>query len=133
MRYESVWWSVDLPAGWDAYADAGCSTFKANPEIGVLQISAARKSGHLITEDELREYASERIGALVPLRSVAFGDFSGFIATYQKETWRWQELWLRSGHLMVYATYVVDVNFKTAEDEVLRCILASLQARPVNV
>jgi hypothetical protein len=86
MRYESVWWSVDLPPGWYGYADDRCSTFKANPEIGVLQISAARKSGDPVTEDELKEFALERIDAHIPLQSVTFGDFSGFTATYERET-----------------------------------------------
>ena len=126
MIYRSEWWSVDLPPNWSGHRDDACSTFCAEPSLGVLQISTARKETGPVSEDDLREFAADRIALGVPIEHAGFATFSGFTASHQKNGLLWEEWWLRSGHLMVYATYNVDHNDATAEQVVVSRILSSL-------
>lgn len=126
MIYRSEWWSIDLPANWSGHPDDACSTFRAQPSLGVLQISAARKDTGLVSEDDLREFAADRIAPGVPIEHASFPTFSGFTASHRKSGLLWKEWWLRSEHLMVYATYNVDQNDAAAEQVVVSMILSSL-------
>jgi hypothetical protein len=126
MTYKAAWWFVDLPADWRGYPDAGCSTFRADPPLGVLQISAARKDGGIVTDLELREFAEERLGREVALQKAKFGNSAGFTATYRRDGLSWQEWWLKSGCLMVYVTYNVAEGYETIEQATIARILDSL-------
>jgi hypothetical protein len=126
MTYRSGWWSVVLPPGWLGYADAACSTFQAQPPVGALQISAARKESEGITDGDLREFAEGRVSTTTPLQYCAFGAFLGVTAQYRKDGLFWQEWWLRSGQLMVYVTYNVSQEHAAAEQGSISIILSSL-------
>ena len=126
MIYESEWWSIELPPHWSGYPDAGCSTFRAEPPLGVLQISAARKERTVVTDEDLREYTDERIASGVRPERASFDAFSGFTASQRKDGLFWQEWWLRSGKLLVYATYNVDQEYAAAELVGVSSILSSL-------
>jgi len=107
--YDGIWWSVEVPTGWLARADRECATFQQSPSLGAFQISSARKDSP-ITDSDLKEFANEQVPQGTPLVGVAYGDFSGFTACYQRDDFMWREWWLRSGPLMVYATYNVSKN-----------------------
>ncbi|HMD72185.1 MAG TPA: hypothetical protein VKF41_12610 [Bryobacteraceae bacterium] len=126
MIYKSEWWSVELPAHWSGYPDAGCSTFRAEPSLGVLQISAVRKDTGIVTEEDLREFAEERIAPGLRLERVWFDALSGLMANYRRDGLHWQEWWLRSGPLMVYVTYNVSQEYAAAEQVAISSILCSL-------
>lgn len=128
MSYASVWWSVDLPPDWQGYSDGPCSTFESKSNKGTLQISAARKEGESVMDEDLRSFALERIPADVPLHPTQCGSFSGLTASYQKEGRSWREWWLKSDRLMVYATYNSGLDDSSTQEQVLR-ILGSLKAR----
>jgi len=126
MAYRSEWWSVDLPPDWFGYPDVGCSTFRAKPPLGVLQISAANKADALITDRDLQDFAVARLGPGVRRQECSLGSFSGFNTEYRKDGLFWQEWWLRSGHLMIYIAYNVNQEHETAEQVAVARILSSL-------
>jgi hypothetical protein len=127
MTYKASWWSVDLPTDWRGYPDAGCSTFRADPPLGVLQISAARKDAGIVTDQELKEFAESRLGREVTLRNAAFGNFAGLTAAYRKDGLFWEEWWLKAGCLMVYVTYNVVESGEAVEQAAITRILGSLK------
>jgi hypothetical protein len=127
MIYKSEWWSVDLPPNWSGHPDDSCSTFSAEPSLGVLQISAARKDTGIVSEDDLGEFAEHRIGHLgIRIEHVGPGLFSGFTASYRENCLFWRKWWVRSDHLMVFITYNVDQGNEAAEQLVVLGILSSL-------
>lgn len=126
MIFASAWWSVELPQQWSGHPDGQCAAFRADPPLGVLQISAARKDAGPVTDQDLTEFAEERIAPEVPLDGVRFGAFSGVTAKYRKDGLLWQEWWLRSGPLMVYVTYNVVQEHEASEQDAIASILASL-------
>lgn len=128
MKYKSAWWSVELPPQWQAVEDGECSTLRADPPLGVLQISAARNNADLIADDDLREFAHDRVGPDAKLEEVGFGEFSGFTTAYRENELSWQEWWLRLGHLMIYITYNVVCAEESSEQDVIKGMLGSLRA-----
>ena len=124
--FEAVWWSVKLPKGCSGKPDAECATLQANPALGALQISSARKETGLITDEDLHDFAKERMVSGIELREVTFGLFSGLSAQHFDDKIFCQEWWLRSEQLMVYVTYTVARGAKDMEVDQTRSILDSL-------
>ncbi|MGH9776939.1 MAG: hypothetical protein ACRD5I_00860 [Candidatus Acidiferrales bacterium] len=124
---DSGLWSVELPSGWTGHAGQECATFQANPPLGALQISSARKDSAPVSDKHLKEFASERLPPGVLLKEAGYGSFSGFSAEYAKEDRFWKEWWLKSGQLMVYVTYNVVQEMKDSERDSVERILASLK------
>jgi hypothetical protein len=132
MIYRSAWWSVELPPNWHGNPDADCATFRADHRSfgGVLQISAAHKDTGIVTDQDLKEFAQDRLVAGAPFDCVRFGERSGFTTRYRKDGLSWQEWWLRSEHLMIYATYNVVSEKEAAERDDIVSILSSLSNNP---
>ena len=127
--YESLWWSVELPPGWTAFTEGECTTLRATPPLGALQISSARKASGPIEESDLKEFAKERVGNHSPLSPAAYGAFSGFTAVHTDDRLFWKEWWLRSGHLMLYVTYNVAKEYRNAETAYAEAILRSAKPK----
>jgi len=128
MTYKSVWWSVELPSQWVGYPDGDCSTFHADPAVGVLQISTAHKENEIILDADLTEFAYGRIAPGIQLERITFGAFSGFTASDRKNELSWQEWWLGSKQLMVYVTYNVVHGNEPTEKDAVTGILGSLRS-----
>jgi hypothetical protein len=129
--FDGTWWSVEVPTGWRARADRECATFQQSPSLGAFQISSARKDSP-ITDTDLEAFAHDAIPEGTRLVGVAYGDFSGFTAYYQKDGLMWRVWWLRSGRLMIYATYNVSkssIQEAIGEQAELERILATLKPR----
>jgi hypothetical protein len=127
MNYKSAWWSVELPPNWRGYPDADCTTFRTQMfDGGALQISAARKDTGLVTDQDLQEFACDRLAAGAVFDSVRFRECSGFTTRYRKDGVSWQEWWLKSEHLMIYATYNVVPEKEYVEQDDVASILSSL-------
>lgn len=122
----STWWSADLPSGWRGVEEAKCATISRQPRLGVLQVSAARKPKGLVTDQDLRDFAEEHVVAGKVLVGIAYKSFSGFSVDYAKDRLFWKEWWLRSGNLMIYATYNVERGKEDIEKNDLDYILNSL-------
>jgi hypothetical protein len=75
---------VVLPPGWNGHSEGDCATFRADPAFGVLQISAVRKDVGIVTDDDLKEFALERVASETALEKAKFEAFSGFTTIYPK-------------------------------------------------
>lgn len=124
--FKSAWWSAELPQGWTGTEDSECATFRANPPIGALQISSARKDKTDVTEEEMKDFAVERIPQGIQLDKVSYGHFSGFTARYSQGGLYWREWLLKSGGLMMYATYNVAQGAEDLETDKIEDILRTL-------
>jgi hypothetical protein len=127
--FSGLWWSVEVPQGWRADRDKECVTFRTTPPLGAFQISAARKDQEPVTDQDLKEFAKELMAEGIRIDKVSYGPFSGFFAQYSKKGLFWQEWWLGSGRLMVYATYNVVQGSEHLEGKEIEGILSSLAGR----
>lgn len=125
-RFDSVWWSVELPTGWSGHTDEECATFHRSPQLGVLQISSARKDSAPVTEQDLREFAQDRIPGDKRARKVTYGPFTGLAVEYSQSGLLWKERWLSCGNLLVYVTYSIGRDKEDTESEDVETILTSL-------
>jgi hypothetical protein len=126
MTFNSLWWSVELPQDWQGHSEGACVTFQAKPPCGALQISAARRNGEIVTDQDLREFAKDRQDPTAQPNRVIFGAFSGLSASCLKGGMFWVEWWLRSEELMMYVTYNVAQGNESKEFNVVQSILASM-------
>jgi hypothetical protein len=93
---------------------------------GALQISAARKEAGIVTDRDLQEFARDRLIAGAAFEPVGFRECSGFTTRYRKDGVSWQEWWLKSEHLMIYASYNVVPEKEYLEQDDVASILSSL-------
>jgi hypothetical protein len=126
-KFESNWWSVEIPEAWNAERDDVCATITANPEVGALQISAARNDEGLATDEDLLEFAEEHVKAGAKLREVTLGKLSGFFIHYSDEEFYSREWWLRSGNTVLLVTYTTELEQRGQEDSVVDQILTTLE------
>lgn len=123
--FDGGWWSVWLPHGWCGRPEKQGASFQRRPAIGTLQISCARKDARVADED-LKEFARERLVSGVRLVGTDCGLFTGFFAEHKREGLFWREWWLRYDRLLIYATYVVRKGHEHRERDDVETILASL-------
>src|SRR3954471_21903293 len=121
--FQSHWWSVNLPEGWETRVEENGVSFRQRPEIGVLQISAARKEA-AVTDADLIEFTDTASNAT--LEPVEFDLFSGFARRQKTQEQYLKEWWLRHGELAIFATYVVPVGCENVEATDIHGILTSL-------
>jgi hypothetical protein len=133
MVYESAWWSIELPPGWSGKDDGVCATFVRTPELGALQVSSARKdTEEAVTDEDLAEFATERLPSNVRPRETSVGVLSGLTAVYEHDQNRWQEWWLKSGYVMIYVTYNVHSSADRCEQDEAARILTTLKVKVVD-
>lgn len=125
--FESAFWSIELPSGWTVTQEEECTTLQADYLMGKLQLSSARKEKGLVTDEDLREFAQDHIEAGAKLGSAEFGPFSGFYISYSTEDTYWREWWLRSGTVIVYVTYRVELDAKGTENVATGEVLSTLK------
>jgi hypothetical protein len=80
-HYYSAWWEASLPPNWYGYSDDGVATFRSDDDIGALHISEALKD-EPVNDEDLREFAGDRIGGRACLVSIQLGEFDGINAEY---------------------------------------------------
>jgi hypothetical protein len=130
--FDGIWWSVEVPPGWHARGDEECATFQGTPFIGAFQISSAHNETSPITDADVEEFALGRIPEGVRLVQVKYGQFWGLTACFQKDDLVWREWWLRSGRLMIYATYNVaaqSLDAAVKEQADVESMLATLKPK----
>lgn len=121
-------WSLVLPDGWSAQQDDDCVTLSADAPLGALQLSAYFKDTE-VTDDDLREFASEASDAWAAAQPCEAGDFRGLEVTFDDATTCWRQWFLRHEHQMLFATYNCAREHRGREDERVRTMLQSLRAR----
>jgi hypothetical protein len=122
--------SVEPSEGWHHQLDPECLTLTVSPEGGAFQLSAARKAAAPIALREVLEMASEEVNVTGTPVPVAFGAFTGFSVSYQRENSLRRRFWLAQGHLLVFATYNGSADVGAAEEPAVEAMLATL--RPEN-
>jgi hypothetical protein len=103
-----------------------CATFHADPPLGILQISSARKEASPISGEDLKELAGEWRTSGKEIQDVKCGSFSGFLVRHSDGDRFRREWWLGSGHLMVYVTYNVVQGAEDLEIDKIEAVLGSL-------
>lgn len=124
-KYETSWWSIELPEGWSVEDDPECSTFTSAKLKGALQLSAYRKDSDIGT-NEICELADKQPEP----NAVEIGVFVGLCNTFETDGVRWKKWWLVRDRTLIFATYNgpvanADVEILDAED-----LLNTLQVRP---
>lgn len=125
-QFVSHWWSVKLPADWQASESDECVTLSGKRFSSAVQITAARKEACLITDEDLKEFADKRLIEKTSLSKVNITMFAGLYAERVQNGIFWREWWLRSGNLMVYVTYNIEEKFREAERFLVDTIVGSL-------
>jgi hypothetical protein len=74
----------------------------------------------------MKEFAEARLPSEAGLENVQLGCFEGFTGMYRQNELFWQEWWLRSGSLLLYATYNVVEGRQDSEQADIARILDSL-------
>jgi hypothetical protein len=128
ITFKSHWWSVNLPADWRIVEDNECITLSGRQFSSAVQISAARKETGFITDEDLREFASERLSKKISLskENINITTFTGLYAERIQNGVFWREWWLRSGSIMLYVTYNIEEQFREAEKFLVDEIVGSL-------
>lgn len=133
-RHEFTWWSVEVPEDWFCTQNENCVTMYANPALGVLQISSAKKETGSVTDEELREFANDRITtakARHDLLLVKNPNTSGIHISYETKGILWKEWWLRHGSIMLYVTYNISAEMsaviRTFEFDKIKEIVDSIR------
>jgi len=125
MRFGRETWSIEPPAGWNAWHEDECATMTAEPAIGALQISSALKKSEVLHED-LVDFAAEHIPAGVKAADVSAGAFVGITFCFGDEDTFWQQSYLRNGRQMLFVTYNCPVESIGLEDELVGRAIDSL-------
>ena len=132
MRFNSRWWYVLLPPGWQATQGSECVTLSSGHYPSALQISAAKKDApNLITDEDLKDFAANQRPDELRLRKIDTPPFQGFYAEHVENGVFWREWWLRAGGLMIYVSYNVEETFKDTETVFVDNIVKSL--RPLEL
>jgi hypothetical protein len=125
--FKTSWYSVQIPEGWEAERDDVCATITASPEVGALQISAARNEEGPATDEDLLEFAEEHVKAGAKLKEVSVGKLSGFYLHYSDDEFYSREWWLRSENTVVLVTYTTELAQRGQEDSVVDQILTTIE------
>ena len=128
-EYKSSWWAVELPPGWSVEEEKDCVSLSAEQGVGALQISAYRRDGEPVTDEDLCEFAEDELSDGVIPQAVAFGDFRGVATSKVEGKNFWRKLWLRSGALLLYVTYNCAAEDRAVEVEAVNRMLSSLKSR----
>jgi len=124
-EYRSSLWAIELPPGWSAEEGEGCVTLSAGRGVGALQISAYRRDGEDVTDEDLNGLAGDELSGTSP-RNVSCGDFSGIDVSRAGAERFWREVWLRSGPVLLYVTYNCAAEDRDVELESVNRMLSSL-------
>ncbi len=127
--FESSWWSLQLPEGWEWEEDEDCVSFFSDDSVGELEVSAYQKEGAKVDDADLLEFIPEEI----PVASgtpVKIGEFTGFLISYHEDEVYWRQWWLKAGQILVYLTYNTDSADQGTKDAVTDQIVSTLKLRP---
>lgn len=128
-KFNTNWWSCEIPSEWSAEVDDICTTFTANPPIGSLQISSAKKENGHVTDNDLLEFAEENLALCSTPITIKLNDIDGFNFSYTKEGFIFREWWLRRKSVLVYVTYTCEIKQKNQDITEIEQIIKSLKIK----
>ena len=131
-EYKSSWWAVMLPSDWSAEEEEDCVTLSAERGVGAMQISAYRRDGEPVTNEDLNDLAGDELTDGPIPQNVSCGDFRGIAVSNFSDERFWRKFWLRSGSLLLYVTYNCAAEDRAAEVEAVNQMLSSLKSRIIG-
>jgi hypothetical protein len=127
VEYKAEWWSIDMLPEWEVSEDAECDSFFASPQIGVLQVSAAKKPTGSVTLEDIAEFAYDSKTPREAIRPVSALHASGLYAEYEQAGHYWREWWLKGESVLVFVTYNVALAHKDSERAAVDALISSLR------
>ena len=125
-RFETANFTVDLRAGWRSRQNTPTAVFHTPHGHGALHLSVHHMEGE-VSDAELQAFAACRINASAGPKQIQSGAFRGQTLRYATHGAYWREWYLRSGTVIVYATYNCDPENEGKEDAAVDRILESLR------
>ena len=124
-KYTSEYWQLDLPDNWVTETEEEVTVLYDPDGPGTLEISAYENED-IISIDDLGEIAAENIEDEVEAEEISVGDFEGFSFCYSDEDEFLCEWYLSSGKIMLFITYICELDYEGEEDDVVDAILETL-------
>jgi hypothetical protein len=115
-----------MPADWEATDEVDCVTLVRSGHPGSLQISAARKPRGLVTERDLKEFATEGRDQAPPLQTVTYSILNGLYSEQTKKGMFSREWWLARNDLLIYVTYNVPQESKEKQPGIIDQIVETI-------
>jgi hypothetical protein len=120
-------WGIELLPEWVGEHEEECSTIYHPNGVGALQISAYSKDSE-VTEEDLKELASEHIETGAKLAIANSGGFKGFTLAFGVEDEFWQYWYVASGNNALLITYNCEAQDRENEIDKIKSMVASLSA-----
>ncbi len=126
QRYKTQYWSLNMPALWDAEADGETDVIYDNGGVGELVISTLYQDEGIVDE-QLEAMASEHVDSDADIEDVVFGDFSGIAVSFEQDGEYWCEWYLSSEKVLLFITYNCTAKDSEVDGDVVESILESLE------
>ncbi len=120
-------WKIELMPEWIGEDDEECATIYHPDGVGALQISSYTKEDE-VTQDDLKEFASEHIEAGAKIVEAKTGAFEGFTFAFGIDNEFWQYWYVSSGKTALLITYNCDDSDQEYEIAKIKTMIASLSA-----
>jgi len=129
---QTEWWCLELPQEWQAEMADDCVSISDCDEISFLDISAIKKQGASVAEEDLLDLSDDLLQQKIPYQSVTVASLRGISFVYddRDEGVAWREWYLAQDDLLLYITYNTDLENKGLDDAVVDEILATLLVLP---
>jgi hypothetical protein len=127
VEYKAEWWSIDMLPEWGVSEDEECTSFFASPQLGVLQVSAARKPTEDVTQEDIAEFAYDSQIPSEAIRPVSASHVSGLYAEYEEDGRYWRQWWLKGKSVLLFVTYNVAPEDKDSESAAIDALISSLR------
>ncbi len=124
--FKTPHWQIDLPDHWQVEHEADHHVIHDPQGRGELQLSATCFD-EPVSGDMLYDMAAEHLQASAEEDEVELGDFVGITLDYEAGGEYWQEWYLMSGRVFLFATYGCDLADEGSEADIIATMLESLR------
>jgi len=125
-KYKTQYWSLNVPAQWDAEFSDGADVIYDNNGVGELVISTLFDENG-IEDEQLEAMVAEHLDFDAELEDITIADFSGVMLSYTQDGEFWSEWYLRTDKLLIFASYNCDESQAEEDDDIVEAIMASLE------
>ncbi len=126
QQYKTRYWSLNVPALWDAELSDDTDVIYDKAGVGELVISTLYQADG-ISDGQLEEMAAEHLDSDAVIEDVVCGDFAGIAVSFEQDGEYWSEWYLRSEKILLFITYNCDVDKIEVDEDVVESILESLE------
>ena len=123
---ETDHWCLLLPTEWLAEHDDDLVRIADRDGVGEIELTTLCREEGLVTAAELEQLAREESPEVETWCSVAVGAFSGQCGVFDEYDAHLREWYLSAGPILLYITYVCDLENAGMDDAAVDEILATL-------